>query len=254
MTGSRRPLARFDAVISDIDGCISPEESAPFDSARLAALADWNRSAAARRDRPIVTFCSGRPEPFVEAICRLAANQELPAVAENGVWLFHPATNGWDRDPAISAAHLRTVQAARDWVEAELTPRGIVMQPGKAASLSLYHPDVKYLRTLPPMLQSKFASEGWPLRISMTWFYINCDLAHISKGTGLDRLIRASGLDPSRLAGIGDTPSDLAIADRVAFFACPSNAHDEVKKRANYISPYAEAEGVLDILERLCAP
>lgn len=242
---------RFDAVICDIDGCIAPEASVPMDAGRLAELAAWNREAAAAGDRPVVTYCSGRPEPFVEAICRLTSNQELPAVAENGVWLFHPATNGWDRDPAITVEHMRRVQAAREWVEGEFGPRGVVLQPGKAASLSLYHQDTAYLRTLPPVLVERFEREAWPLRVSMTWLYINCDLAHISKGTGVDRLVEAAGLKRERLAGIGDTPSDAAIAERVSFFACPANADDELKARADYVSPLAEAAGVLDILERV---
>jgi hydroxymethylpyrimidine pyrophosphatase-like HAD family hydrolase len=253
---------RFDAVICDIDGCISPEASVPMDARRLAELAQWNIAAEESLDRPVVTYCSGRPEPFVEAICRLTSNRRIPAVAENGVWLFHPATNGWDRDPAITLEHLRAVHAAREWVEAEFGPRGVVLQPGKAASLSLYHPDTEYLRTLPEMLSARFAREGWPLRVSMTWLYINCDLTHISKGTGVERLIAAmtdpADAEPSRgpmergqLAGIGDTPGDLPIADRVAFFACPANADEKVKTRADYISPYPEIAGVLDILEWL---
>jgi hydroxymethylpyrimidine pyrophosphatase-like HAD family hydrolase len=243
--------ARFDAVICDIDGCIAPEASIPMDAALLAELAAWNRAAAERRDRPLVTYCSGRPEPFVEAICRLTASQDLPAVAENGVWLFHPASNGWDRDPAITVDHLRAVQGAREWIEGEFGQRGVVLQPGKAASLSLYHPDTEYLRTLPPRLVERFGREKWPLRVSMTWLYINCDLVHISKGTGIDRLIAAAGLDRVRLAGIGDTPSDIAIAERVSYFACPANADEALKLRADYVSPRPEVAGVLDILERL---
>jgi hydroxymethylpyrimidine pyrophosphatase-like HAD family hydrolase len=244
---------RFDAVICDIDGCIAPEASEPMDAARLADLARWNHAAFELGDRPVVTYCSGRPEPFVEAICRLTANRSTPAVAENGVWLFHPATNGWDRDPAITPHHLRAVQSAREWVEAEFGPRGVVLQPGKAASLSLYHPDTAYLRTLPETLAARFERERWPLRVSMTWLYINCDLTHISKGTGVERLTSAAGLERPRLAGIGDTLGDLAIADRVAFFACPANADEALKARADYISPLPEIAGVLDILEHVRA-
>jgi hydroxymethylpyrimidine pyrophosphatase-like HAD family hydrolase len=242
---------RFDAVICDIDGCIAPEASIPMDAERLARLAAWNRAAAELGDRPLVTYCSGRPEPFVEAICRLTHNQSLPAVAENGVWLFHPASNGWARDPAITPEHLRDVAAAREWVESEFGDRGVVLQPGKAASLSLYHPDTDYLSSLAPLLAERFKRGKWPLRVSMTWLYINCDLEHISKGTGIDRLVEVSGLRRERLAGIGDTQGDVAIAERVAFFACPANADPELKERADYVSPFSEVAGVLDILERM---
>lgn len=249
MTSGRR----YDAVISDIDGCLSPETTAPLDTPRLAQVAAWNEEAQRRGDRPVVTVCSGRPEPFAEAMCRIIANRTLPCVAENGVWLWHPVDNRYDLDGTITSAHLRDVQAAREWVAAELGPRGVVMQPGKAASISLYHEDTAFLRSLEDQVRAEFARRGWGLRVSMTWLYINCDLAHVSKGTGLERLIGAAGLTRDRLAGIGDTMSDLAIRERVAFFACPANADERLKEQADYVSAHAEVAGVLDILERVRA-
>lgn len=242
---------RFDAVICDIDGCLGPESSASIDAAGLAKIAEYNRLAQERGDRPVVTLCSGRPEPFVEAVCRIIGNRTLPAMAENGAWLFHPESNGWDRDPAITPEDLLAVQGARGWVEAELGPLGVTMQPGKAASVSLYHPDTAFLRTLEARVKAEFESRGWGLRVSMTWLYINCDLSHVNKGTALDRMMKQTGLVRERMAGIGDTAGDAFIADRVAWFACPANASAEIKKRASYVANGAEVEGVVEILERL---
>ena len=85
---------RFDAIISDLAGCLAAENGGPFDLARLVRLAHHNRLAETRRDRPPITVCTGRPQPFAEAMCRVLHNNQLPCVAENGVWLYHPATNG----------------------------------------------------------------------------------------------------------------------------------------------------------------
>ena len=244
-------MSRFDAVICDIDGCLSPETSEPIDAAALLRIAEHNRLAHERCDRPIVTLCSGRPEPFVEAICRFIANRALPCIAENGVWMYHPSDNRYDMDPAITCDHLAAVEDARAWVRTTLGPRGVVMQPGKAASISLYHDDTVFLRSIEGEVRTAFERHGWPLRVSMTWYYINCDLSHISKATALDRFIAITGLSRERLAGIGDTPGDAAIADRVAWFACPANAHPDIRPRAHYISPHVEAMGVLDILDHL---
>lgn len=242
---------RFDAVICDVDGCLSPESSEPMDVRRLGEIAAYNERAQGAGDRPVVTLCSGRPEPFVEAMCRALGNRTIPAIAENGVWLFHPERNGWDRDPAITAEHLRAVGDASRWVERELGPRGVVMQPGKTASLSLYHPDTELLRGLEGRVREAFTREGWPLRVSMTWLYINCDLTHVSKGTAIDRLTAQTGLTRERLAGIGDTAGDSYIADRVAWFACPANASEQIRPRAAYIASQREIAGVIEILDRL---
>jgi hydroxymethylpyrimidine pyrophosphatase-like HAD family hydrolase len=246
-------MRRFDAILCDIDGCLSPESSAPFDAAALARVAEHNRLAENRHDRPVLTLCSGRPQPFAEAMCRLLANSTLPVIAENGVWLYHPKGNRYDMDPRITREDIRAVQAAREWVETELGPQGVVMQPGKHASISLYHDNAEFLRSLEPRVRETFQQNGWPLRVSMTWFYINCDLTHVSKATAIHRLFAATGLTKERCAGIGDTRGDLMIADNVAWFACPSNAVEELRARADYIAPRPEAEGVLEILARLCA-
>ncbi|MEO1130254.1 MAG: hypothetical protein AAFX05_11185, partial [Planctomycetota bacterium] len=70
MTGSRS----LDVVLCDNDGCLVAETNEPFDLDRLGAIAAHNLRAIADADRPVVTVCSGRPHPFVEAMCRLIAN------------------------------------------------------------------------------------------------------------------------------------------------------------------------------------
>lgn len=246
-------MPRFDAIICDIDGCLGPESSAPLDAASLTRIAEHNRRAELLGDVPVLTLCSGRPQPFVECLCRLLNNTTVPCVAEMGVWVFDPRTQGFHLDPAILPEHLAAVREAERWVRVDLLPRGVVVQPGKTASISLWHPDTAALFTLKPMLVERFARESWPLRVSNTVAWINCDLAHVSKETGLRRAMTMVGLRRERLAGIGDTLGDLAIRDNVAWFGCPSNAAPELKARADYVSPRPEVEGVLDILAGLSA-
>jgi hypothetical protein len=178
-------------------------------------------------------------------------NRVLPCVAEMGVWLFDPRGNTFTMDPAITPAHRDAVREATTWIERELLPMGVVIQPGKTASISLWHPDTPTLFALLPRLSEAFARHAWPLRVSHTVAWINCDLAHISKGTGIQRLCEKTDLKNERLVGIGDTRSDLAIRERVAFFACPSNADPQLKQHADYVSPHEDVRGVLDILERI---
>lgn len=247
---SARPR-RFDAVICDIDGCLGPESSAPLNAAVLGKIAEHNRRAITGGDRPIVTVCSGRPQPFAEAVCRFIANDVVPCVAENGVWLHDPRENVYLRDPAITPEHMEAVHAATAWIETNLVGKGVVIQPGKSASISLWHPSTPYLRSTVPELGSVFAENRWPFRVSMTVAWINCDLSHVSKATGIARLVERTGFEKARLAGIGDTVSDRAIAESVGFFACPANAEAPLKAMAAFVSEHREAEGVLDILSRL---
>lgn len=240
-------LTGLDAIICDIDGCLGPESTDPMDITGLEWIRRWNLSAQSE-GLPRMTLCSGRPLPFVEALCRVICNTTLPAICENGVWLFDGASNGFWRDPAISAADIHAVHEASEWIEEDFGPKGVVIQPGKAASISLWHPEVDFLRQLVPVLNERFGREGWPFRVSMTVAWINCDLVHISKATGLKRFVERTGLRKERMIGIGDSASDLVMKEHVRVFACPANAAAEVRAASDVISREHEINGVCEIL------
>lgn len=245
------PLRRFDAVVCDIDGCLGPETHGAMDVEALARIAAHNRRAASARDVPTVTLCSGRPQPFAEAISRIIANQTLPVICEMGVWLYDPSVGTYTRDPAITQAHLAAVASATAWIEKHLIPTGVVIQPGKVASISIWHPDLNHLMSLKPRLVELCATRGWPFRVSSSVNWVNLDLSIVSKATGTERFIRATGIPASRIVGIGDTIGDLAIARSVGYFAVPANVEDQLRPHAAYVSPVSEIEGVLDILRHV---
>ena len=44
---------KYDLVICDIDGCLSPESHAPINGPALSEIAEHNRQAIQNRDRPV---------------------------------------------------------------------------------------------------------------------------------------------------------------------------------------------------------
>lgn len=269
-----RAARRFDLILSDNDGCLVSESTTAYDLESLRKVREHNERAREIGDVPLLTICSGRPQPFVEAMCRMLAIYGAPAIAENGAWLYDAESNRYEIDPSITREHLAAVEDLRGWLLGRFGPGGreargggISLQPGKTASVSVYHPDAVYVRELLGRLKVELAERypdgsggdavvkaggtGELFRVSMTELYINCDLAHVSKGTAIDRLIAQTGHARERLAGIGDMPSDMAIRERVAWFGCPSNAVGELKACADYVSERAEAEGVVEILDEM---
>lgn len=243
-------LAATDLIVCDIDGCLAAEAGGPFDLERLGAVAAVNtRARELGRPAPL-TVCTGRPQPFAQAFCRLLQNDTAPCIAEHGVWLWDPATGASEIDPDITADHLEAVRQAEQLLLGEFGGRGVSLLPGKAASVTLCHTDAELLQAIAPAVQAMLSGQGWPFHVSMTWNYINCDLDHISKASGVRRLLEATGADPRRSIGIGDTASDLPVAEAVGWFGCPANASDAVKERADYVSPHDHTRGVLNILEQ----
>lgn len=241
----------YDLIISDIDGCLSPEDSSPLNLVKLSQIAEHNRLAFEKNDRPKLTLCTGRPIPFAESLCRLLQNPSIPCVAENGVWLYNPSCNGYLMDPSITDKQLEMVHEAELFSLKTYRNEGLTLQPGKSASVTLYHPDPMVLQRIAPQLQQQFDQNGFEFRVSLTLFYINCDLPQITKASGIDRLLEMTGVDAERTAGIGDTSSDLAIAQRVETFGCPANAIQSVKEAAHFVSEYEQIDGVLDFMQFL---
>lgn len=242
----------FDAVFCDVDGCLMPEGQEPADLEALAAIAAWCAAAERDGDRPVLVPCTGRPQPYCEAVCRLLGTAALPAICENGVWSYDFARHRWTMAPTITADDLRAVREVEEWVTRELGPKGCFLQLGKAASATVFHDDVDWLAAeVVPMLEERIAAKGWPMRVSMTWTCINIDLEHVSKGHAIDRLMRDRGLERARVAGIGDTMGDLLIRERVGWFGCPANADERLKPYADLVAGEPLARGVLALLEAL---
>jgi hydroxymethylpyrimidine pyrophosphatase-like HAD family hydrolase len=249
-------------ILCDIDGCLGSEDTAPLDLQSLAMIAAWNRTAqhelasSPQSARPILTLCSGRPQPYAEAICRMLANTRVPIVCEMGVWLYDPRDNSYTIDPSITASHLSAIHECQSWIRKDLAPQGIVMQPGKVASISLWHKHTPTLLSFFDMLALRVEQEAWGLRVSRTVSWINLDLAHVSKGTGIDRLLatlasEGTPVSKANLFGIGDTMTDIAIRDRVHWFAAPSNADPLLKARSDFVSQHEHAQGVVEALHAI---
>lgn len=245
------PARRFDVVFCDVDGCLLPEVTTPADLHALARVAEHNERAVTDRDRPVVVPCTGRPQPFTEAVCKMLGRLDnLPAICEHGVWLYEFERHAWSLAPDITPEDVRVVREVEDWVRDELAESGCVLELGKHAGVTIVHPDVEYLtRAVLPVLEARIAERGWPLHVAMTWTCINANLRHVSKGHAIARVIERWRLDPARTAGIGDTIGDLAIRQRVAWFGCPANAAPDIKPHADAVAARPEAEGVLELLE-----
>ena len=66
-----------------------------------------------------------------------------------------------------------------------------------------------------------------------------------NKYDALQALIKKTGHQLSETAAMGDDWPDLAILPKVHLAACPHQAHDEVKKRAHYITQRIGGHGAV---------
>lgn len=239
-------------IISDIDGCISPEESVAWDMVKFLELARLVQAAnAGRSSLAPVTFCTGRPQPYVEALMKIL-DVRAPAICENGAVFYTLHNNTASYAPGVTKEKIAGLRAVRRFVENEILPHypQCVIQFGKEAQLSVFSEQPEIFTELKPRIEEFVAQNNGPdLCISPSHFYLNISLSGVDKGEALRVLARQLGATHDELAGIGDTEGDLPLRETVGFFACPANAKDEIKAVADYVSPYPLVEGVLDILQ-----
>jgi hydroxymethylpyrimidine pyrophosphatase-like HAD family hydrolase len=237
-------------IITDLDGCVSPEESVPWDLALFFEFARLSRAASAGESvlAPL-TLCTGRPQPYAEVLMKIL-DIRAPVICENGAVLYSLDDN-WARvGPGVTHEKIHGLRAVRNFIETELLPGHpeAVLQFGKEAQLSVFSKTPSVLRDMQPRVEAFVRAHGPELIINCSHYYLNLSLAGVDKGSTLRALLDELGAQPHEVAGIGDTVGDLPLREAVGFFACPANAQPEIKAVADYVSPEPTIAGLLDIL------
>ena len=239
----------FELIVCDVDGCISPEESVAWDLDAVSRLAMMVREAP-------FTLCTGRPQPYVEALMKLL-DVRLPTVCENGALYYSLHDNRSVFAPGVTDAGVQAIAAIDRFASTELPTRvpGAVLQEGKRAQVSIFTADPGAMPEIDAAVREFAATLNGAveLDIGASHYYFNVSLRGVDKGSGLIGLLDGP-LAPSppreRILAIGDTGGDIPMRDHVGFFAAPANATSAVKDLADYVSPYPDIRGLIDILER----
>jgi HAD superfamily hydrolase (TIGR01484 family) len=244
-------VRRLRVVVVDIDGCLTPGEAAPWDFEVLRYVAEINQRAR-REDAPFaITLCTGRQQPYVEAMMQ-AIDGYLPAIYENGGGLYYPQPYKFVEHPAITQGTRTRRDEIRRVVQKELVERGIAyLQPGKEVTLTLYPAREELALAHIADMARRVVGElldGFTLFASRT--SIEILPSEINKGAGVEWLAHEIQIPLDQFGGIGDAPADLTFLNRVGYSAAPANATVEVKANVQYTSPLANGRGVCSILEK----
>ncbi len=79
---------------------------------------------------------------------------------------------------------------------------------------------------------------------------VNITSADVSKVSALRHLCQHLKVKPSEVMAIGDSPIDLPLIENVGLGIAMGNAKDEVKKKAVWVAPSADNDGVAAALEK----
>lgn len=70
------------------------------------------------------------------------------------------------------------------------------------------------------------------------------------KEFGIKYIQKKLGIKKEEAIGVGDMPNDLPLFKSVGLKIAMGNAHEELKKEADYIAPSVEKDGLVDVIEK----
>ena len=83
--------------------------------------------------------------------------------------------------------------------------------------------------------------------------FVSVTAAGCSKGAAIKRLCKLGLTDPANTVAIGDYDNDIDMLEVAALAACPANAVDSVKARADRVLCRAEEGAVAQLIEEIMA-
>jgi HAD superfamily hydrolase (TIGR01484 family) len=238
-------------VLSDVDGVITPGEGSMVDLEVLRRLAVYNQACLEDPAVPALTLCTGRPAPYVEMLAQML-DVFLPCIFEHGAGLVYPREFRYAFHPALGPSYVANVAALRAALDEPLLrpARGFV-QPGKEASLTLYPLGSTSLEELGRIAREVVEEQGGLFTVAANVHGVEIRPNGVDKGTALTWLADQVQVPLDRMAGVGDSETDVTFLEQVRYAAAPANATPGVRAVARYVSPEPYGDGLLDVLQRV---
>lgn len=236
-------------IVLDVDGILAIGESHPFDLSLMQRLSKLNQQARHDDSIPAVTLNTGRPAPYVEAVVQAISGWQ-PALFESGAGLYYPQTNRSLQTPLMTQLDKEALNHMLAILDKELVQTGkAYWQLGKTVCHTLFANSPYTIDDITAEARHIIAQHSEQFIAVSAVIALNIQPKHIDKGTGLEWLAEVTNIDPSLMAGAGDSTADADFLKLIGYPAAPANATDNVKSVAKYVSPHAVTKGLHDILD-----
>ncbi len=266
MSEKRLIISDFDGTLLDSNGDLPPGMAeylnTKMDAGHRLTLATGRMLSAAvkpldglRLTLPLITLNGcyiGLPEVFHQAL-----DNQLMCDLYEGVAALRASVVLMQRDKAyLKGEKYMPVQSLMNWVAniefidtLELThcsDTTLVLINGQEDVIRNYHIEAE------KVVKGRAGVFSYPSTRYPPMWYLEIRPKKANKGIAVQKLIEYLELDEQDVLIIGDYYNDLEMFDHAGLKAAPANAVDEIRQRADYVSPLTNDEGaVKDILERL---
>jgi len=241
-------------VVADIEGCLTVNKKQPIDTGTLSKIHAYCELARRGEKVPLV-LCTGRPQPYAEAIIQTldAFFPNFPSIVENGCFLYDPTEDVLIPNPAIVGKEKELLGIANHLQEHIIEKRIGKKEPGKEMCISLNALGGMTIEELFQITKNTLSEKMHNLVfITHSASAVDITPKGVNKATGLRLLSERTGIAFEEMIGIGDTAGDFPMLEVVGHPTCPSNAKKEVielvEKRGGYVAKAPNTAGVWEIL------
>lgn len=230
--------------VLDLDGCTTEPFKSP-DWEAFTAIRTLNRNSVTDPFIPQLSLCTGRPQPYAEAIAQMLDIQR-PILFESGAGAYDPVNVRFSWHPAVNESGLSQIRTIMAWMENTLTVKhpGAYIEFTKRTDAGIVHSDPALIPVLKHEIESFIAQNGLFLEVHHTPVSVDVLMSGINKGSGITWLSNMLNIPLHQIAYIGDSSGDIPALKKVGRPFAPLNADDSVKNVATALSKPATA-GVL---------
>ena len=165
---------------------------------------------------------------------------------ENGGVLWHP---DWG-EPVVRASGDEAKNAA-EWLASkhtEIDPNGIQTNAWRESEWCLFADEDLELVT------SSIEGSDWSnLDVVRTGFAIHLMEPHLSKGSGLELILKRMGREASELLSVGDAPNDLTMFAMSGWSVSVGTPFADVRAAADVVSPYPNSATIAPLVDAILA-
>ena len=232
----------------DIDGCLSAGLFKPFNLEKLQQIAGFNIKSKSDPEFPPVTICTGRPEPYAEAMLQ-AVQSYYPAVCEHGGLLCGIDPPLMTINPDLpDELHDKLLILKQKLFKAQREEgNDFMLEPGKETHSTVFVRNEMTVEELHEVLSNILKEINLPFQLKPGRECFNVFPQTLHKGLGIEWLSRATGIPKENMGGVGDSDNDVPFLELVGYPATVRNGSDKAKQVPGvYISQQSDIDGVID--------
>lgn len=236
--------------ITDLDGCLSHPFIAP-DWDLVTRLRTYNRESLSDETVPALTICTGRPQPYAEAVAQWL-DIRYPVIFESGGGLYKPRVNELKWSPFLTEDMMEHIRHIRNFVTSEILPHypHSFLEFSKYTDVGVVSAHYSEIKEIYPQMRDFVLRHHTEFEVHYTEVSCNVILKICNKGSGVEFLSQETSIPLDEMAYIGDGTNDIPALLKVRRSFAPRNAREETREVARVL-PFKETEAVVKAYETL---